>query len=100
MAPEVMGRTPTSWRDVTIKAPDRTSLLIDFLGEVLADAHIERQAYVAVRFQELTETSVSAKLGGVSVEQFEEDIKAVTYHEADVRQDEKGMWATMVVFDI
>jgi SHS2 domain-containing protein len=36
---------------------------------------------------------------GYSPVEFEQDVKAVTYHEADVRY-ENGMWSTTLVFDI
>jgi len=29
-----------------------------------------------------------------------EDIKAVTYHEAEVKKKKDGIWETMLIFDI
>jgi len=48
----------------------------------------------------LTETEIEVKVFGRKVEEFEEDIKAVTYHEAEVKKNEKGEYETMLVFDI
>ncbi len=85
---------------VNVEANDVTALLIDFLAEILTHTHVDRVVYTKVEFQELTETVVRAKVSGVKVESFDEDVKAVTYHEAEVVQGEDGVWETVVVFDI
>ncbi|HUP62960.1 MAG TPA: archease [Thermoanaerobaculia bacterium] len=78
---------------------DTTSLLVDFLNEVLARAHVARELFTAVRFTRLEERSLEAELTGVAPASFDEDVKAVTYHEADVRRD-GDRWTTTLVFDI
>ena len=90
----------TSERKIIVEAPDTTALLIDFLSEVLALSQINKEIYGRMTFSHFSPTKVEATLGGVMAEKFDEDIKAVTYHEADVRQNEKGEWETMIVFDI
>ena len=77
---------------------DTTSLLVDFLNEVLGRAHIGHEMFIEVAFSRLVETSLTAELRGVKAT-FEEDVKAVTYHEAEVRR-EGGEWTTMLVFDL
>ena len=84
---------------IHVAAPDSTALLIDFLNEVLTRCHIRREIYPRAAFRSLTSTSVDAELEGHPVAGFGEDVKAVTYHEADVREQE-GRWSTMLVFDI
>lgn len=78
---------------------DLTSLLVDFLNEVLQRAHIGRELFSEVAFTRLDDTNVTAELTGIAPASFEEDVKAVTYHEADVRR-EGEQWTTMLVFDI
>ena len=78
---------------------DRTALLVDFLNEVLNRAHIGRELFTDVTFTRFEETSLTAQLRGTAPAEFEEDVKAVTYHEADVRL-ENGRWTTMLVFDL
>ena len=51
-----------------------------------------------MNFDRLTETELAATIIGTSA-RFEQDVKAVTYHEAEVRC-ENGVWSTMLVFDI
>jgi SHS2 domain-containing protein len=80
-------------------SPDTTALLVDFLNEVLNRAQIGRELFSDVVFMRFDGTSLTAELSGIAPASFEEDVKAVTYHEADVRQDGGG-WTTMLVFDL
>ena len=84
---------------VEVTAPDVTALLVDFLNEVLTRCHIRREIYVRVVFQSMTSIALEADLEGHAVVGFGEDVKAVTYHEADVRERD-GSWSTTLVFDI
>ena len=87
-------------RTVTLDAPDTTALLIDFLNNVLSNAYINKEMYTEVVFKKLSEHSLGAVLRGFAARDFGEDIKAVTYHGADVKQNEKGIWETKILFDI
>ncbi len=95
-------------REVKVEAPDETALLIGFLSEVLTLSQTHKEIYNRVNFERFfpstdsgqAPVSLEATLEGVRVGEFDEDIKAVTYHEAEVRQNEKGEWETYVVFDI
>jgi SHS2 domain-containing protein len=97
MQPEFLDEAVTA--SLEIEANDTTSLLVDFLGEALTRSHIRREAYHDVRFASLTATSLRATLAGRRVSGFGEDVKAVTYHEAEVVQRD-GRWSTMLVLDI
>ena len=87
-------------RTIALEASDTTALLIDFLNEVLLSAHINKEMYDEVIFKTLSQRSLEANLRGFDSLSFGEDIKAVTYHEADVKKTEDGTWETMIVFDI
>lgn len=78
---------------------DRTALLVDFLNEVLHRAHVGRELFDDVTFTRFEELSLEATLSGIAPATFDEDVKAVTYHEAEVRL-ENGTWTTMLVFDL
>ena len=92
---------PVSLRQtVAVESPDRTALLVDFLSAALSRAQIYREVYTDVHFRHFTECALEAELIGAKVGEFGEDIKGVTYHEANVRQNEHGEWETMLVFDI
>jgi SHS2 domain-containing protein len=83
-----------------IESTDRTALLIDFLSEVLALSHSHKAVFREATFDRLDEQRLNASLVGPVVDGFDEDIKAVTYHEADVRRDDVGVYYTVIVFDI
>ena len=84
---------------VALDSVDVTALLVDFLNEVLVHAAVKRRSYTSVSFDSLSETHLEATLASVPAERFDEDVKAVTYHEAEVRRDGDG-WTTMLVLDI
>jgi SHS2 domain-containing protein len=85
---------------VTVRSPDASALLIDFLNETLSLAHANREAYLSVSFESLSETELRATVDGRRVSSFGDDIKAATYHEASVARDPAGVWHARVVFDI
>ena len=83
-----------------LKAIDGTSLLVDFLSEVLTLSHIRKTIFCDVIFDTLAETELKAILRGKATDQFDKDIKAVTYHEAELKINKKGQWESILVFDI
>jgi SHS2 domain-containing protein len=84
---------------IEVSSFDSTALLIDFLSEVLTETLISNVLFGAVDFINLEETTLMAQLAGYRIDAFDEDIKAVTYHEADVIEN-NGTWSTLIVFDI
>lgn len=86
--------------EISISSPDMTSLLLDFMAEVLTRSQIHRVIFYAVQFSEFKQTSLRAKIIGEKVAQWDKDIKAVTYHEAEIKKDKDGFYRTIVVFDI
>lgn len=86
--------------NVNIDSPDTTALLIDFLSEVLTESNIEYHVFEEMDIQELKENHLNAVLYGRRVDGFDTDIKAVTYHEADVKIKRKGYYESVIVFDI
>lgn len=86
--------------ELELKSIDGTSLLVDFLSEVLTLSHIDKTIYCEVIFEALTETEIRARVRGKATTQFDKDIKAVTYHEAELKINEKGQWESILVFDI
>jgi len=95
------GHKPTKvMREIEIMAQDSTALLIDWLNELLSLSHINKEVYTDIKIVKLDDNSLQAEIKGVRVERFNKDIKAATYHEAEVKKNEKGGWETIIVFDI
>ncbi len=86
--------------DLAVDAVDQTTLLIDFLNEALSRAQANRETYDDAMFSKLTERRLEARLTGSDALSFGDDVKAVTYHQADVRRDTDGMWETIIVYDV
>ena len=85
---------------VRIHGVDATGLLIDFLSETLALTYIQKALFCHVYFDLLIDTKLSARLYGRWYGHLANEIKAVTYHEANIIRDQGGRWATPVLFDL
>ena len=87
-------------RQLTVTSVSRQTLLVDFLIEVLTRSQIERVVFFDAEFSRMDPSCVEATLVGSPVEQFEDDIKAITYHGAGIRKREDGLFESEVIFDI
>lgn len=86
---------------IRVEAVDINSLLIEFLSEAIAQSDIQNVIFTAATFQEFGENFLQGEISGVAVEGFEKDIKAVSYHEVDIKKNpETGLFETVLVFDI
>lgn len=86
---------------IEISSIDATSLLIDFLSEVLAYTQENKIIYCYIKFEKLTDNFLKAKIfGDKKVDKFDEDIKAVTYHEAEIKKNKDNNFETIIIFDI
>jgi len=84
---------------IELDSVDLTALLVDFLNEALVRALVGRRRFTGASFASLGETHLAATLTSVPAASFDEDVKAVTHHEAEVRRSGEG-WTTMLVLDI
>lgn len=87
-------------RHIKIKSQDSNALLVDFLSEALYLIQTNKEVYNKADFKKFSDTELEADLFGQKVEIFGEDIKAVTYHGLNIRQDNSGIWQTEILFDI
>jgi SHS2 domain-containing protein len=99
MKPEIKKPPENSKKDIKIKSVDLVSLLVDFLSEVLYLSQANKETYFNAKFTKLTDTETEAKIFCQKVERFGEDIKAVTYHDLEVK-NVNGNWTATVLFDI
>ena len=94
------GRTYEHRSRIQIKSLGSTNLLIDFLSDVLSHTYAENLIYCRIDFLEFSENHLDCWLHGEKIESFDEEIKAVTYHEANIVKNSNGDWETIIVFDI
>lgn len=93
-------RSDTHDEKITLESYDQTLLLVDFLNRVLSLSHINRIIYDQIEIVQLSDKKISATIKGSPEDNWEEDIKAVTYHEAYVVQKQNGEWECKLIFDI
>lgn len=85
---------------IAIRSVDQTALLIDFLSEALTLSHEMGVVFCHGQFTTLTETSLKGFIYGKAVDSFDEDVKAVTYHEANIHRTKSGEYAVWIILDI
>jgi SHS2 domain-containing protein len=67
--------------EVEIEAPDRASLLVNWLNELIYLSEREHWAPVQVRFHEVSDTRVSATVIGPRLAEAPARVKAATWHD-------------------
>ena len=94
--------------EVSVLAPDRETLLVAWLSELLSRAEAEGRLYGEFDVRELGGSGdgwrLVARVRGEPVDPsrhaFALEIKAVTYHLLEVREEAPGRWVARVLFDI
>lgn len=88
-----------SQHEINISSPDVTMLLIDFLSEALYLSDVHNEAYLKVDMHAFDERHIQATLYGVPVKRFGIEIKAVTYHDLEIKKIDEE-YQVDIVFDI
>jgi SHS2 domain-containing protein len=73
-------------KEIKVESNNEVNLLIDFLSEVLAKTYIEKAIFVKFEPQELAFYSLSGKIIGYKFIFLSKDIKAITYHQANLQK--------------
>ncbi|TAL68460.1 MAG: archease [Bacteroidetes bacterium] len=79
---------------------DDTALIIDFLSEALLLMYKKKAIFSELKISKLEEHQINAELQGISVDGFAEDIKAVTYHEAEITRNSNNELEVIITLDI
>lgn len=85
---------------VDISSNDTTALLIDFLNNLLTKDFIEKVIYFDIIEFDQNSARAIARVRGIATDSFDEDIKAVTYHGAQIQQDKDGSYKVELVLDV
>ena len=86
-------------KSIEMQAVDAESLLVELLSELAYLAETEMLVFKKFEVTDITATRLQATVWGATVPKLEKHIKAVTYHNLEIRQTPKGLEAT-VVFDV
>jgi len=103
LKPEILQskKTPKIKQEIKITSVDINSLLIDFLSEAVAQSDIKNSVFYKSSFSEFGENFLEGVIYGSPVDGFDKEIKAVSYHEVDIKRNpETGFYETTLVFDI
>jgi protein archease len=88
---------------VSVEAPDREALLVAWLGELLYLFDARLLVFGRFEIEELTDRSLKARVWGEDFDPekhgFKHGVKAVTYHQLQIRKTPKG-WRARVILDI
>lgn len=93
------GEGPASEHRVTLHAPDREMLLVQWLEEVLFALEPKHRMPVAIAVEVSETNDLSATWKEAPLDGIEKPIKAVTFHELAVRETGGELEAT-IVFDV
>lgn len=85
-------------RTIKLQAPDPESIIVSFLSELLYILETENLVFEEFDI-ETAQGDVSAKLTGRSLASLDKEIKAVTYHNLEIRNSSKGLIVN-IVFDV
>lgn len=86
-------------RSLELEAEDPESLLVDWLSELAYWAEMEQIVFRYFDMVEVTQTKLRAVVRGGKAEELHKHIKAVTYHNLQIRQERDGL-ETTIVFDV
>jgi SHS2 domain-containing protein len=86
-------------QNITLDAMDYEGLLILFLEELLYRLTEDYMMYEIEKISISDEFSLKAKVKGCQIRSYQRDIKAVTYHNLNIRTTPEGYEAN-IVFDI
>lgn len=95
--------TPVVSRTVEVQGQDVEMLLINWLRELLFLCATEQEVYCEFNIHTLSPMELHAIVKGEALDlekhHFHTEIKAITYHQFSVAQ-EQGQWKARVIFDV
>ena len=82
---------------IEVESPDTVALLVDFLSRALALSQMQKSLFCYVYFDQLEERRLSARLFGRWHDGFENQVRAVSYHEAALKRNADGRWVAHIL---
>jgi SHS2 domain-containing protein len=86
-------------RTITLQAPDRIVLLVDWLNELLYVMESDEVLLDTIDIRRLTDTTLEAEVRGGRSRNARQQIKAASYHNLAI-QDVPAGYETVIVFDV
>ena len=92
--------SPAFKTKLNLTSIDSSALIIEFLSEVLMLMYNNKVVLPGLNISELDNTHIIAELSGSHVDGFTEDIKAVTYHGAEIITNSENQLEVIITLDI
>jgi len=86
--------------NIEVQSLDFNTLLVDFLSEVLAKIDISHIVFNKLKIKKLTDNSLQTEIEGQKSDYLGQEIKAVTHHGLEIKQDKSGNYEVTILFDI
>jgi len=90
-------RDVTVTHQLSVEGVDRETLLVNWLNELLYAEQTNHEVYQKFEIMEISDTHLRARIHGVPEETSGRHIKAVTFHNLEVKKTQDGWEATLVV---
>lgn len=84
---------------VSLSAPDRDALLVDWLNELIYRSERERKIFTVLTIEQLTERQLVAGIQGAPVPDLRTIVKAATFHGLRTTETDTGA-AAKVILDV
>jgi SHS2 domain-containing protein len=84
-------------KSIEVQAIDRESLLVAWLNELLYFHESENLGFDQLDIEYLDERKLIAQVTGASTQEWQKDIKAVTYHNLAIKENSSELEVTLVL---
>ncbi len=87
--------------EIVLESDDLSTFLVDWLSEILYRSEVNKKVYFDFEITEFSENpyKIKARIKGAPVETKNTDIKAVTYHDLEIKKI-GDKWEAIIIFDI
>ncbi len=103
MSPEVKNKKYSYSRKCKVRSADLTSLFVDSMNEILSFNYLDKCIYdyvKAIQLDDDNNTEVEIEVEGYAVSHYKREVKAITYHEAEIKRSGVGLYETIIILDI
>ncbi len=82
---------------VSLAAPDRDALLVDWLNELIYRGERDRRLFTKFAMEKVTERDLVARAYGAEVPELRTLVKAATFHRLRIEETTGGVAATVIL---
>lgn len=95
---------PDSTRELSVEGTDLADLMVRWLGEILFLFEVDNVVVTRTKIISISANRVVAQIEtapfSLSRHEVLTEIKAVTYHQIQVKQEKMGRWNARIIFDL